>query len=82
MTVAYADCGFTFRKHSNTHSAKRMSLAMKILEDEIYALRTKMEQSYMEELTFNSEKVIDLSRKLDIKVNEYMQFITRRTKLQ
>jgi len=59
-----------------------MSLAMKILEDEIYALRTKMEQSYMEELTFNSEKVIDLSRKLDVKINEYMQFITRRTKLQ
>ena len=80
--MAYADCGFTVRKHSNTRLAKRTSLAMQILEDEIYALRTKMEQSYMEELTFNSEKVIDLSRKLDVKINEYMQFITRRTKLQ
>lgn len=80
--MPYADCGFTFRNHANTHSAKRMSSTIQILEDEIYALRTKMEQSYLEELTLSSEKVIDLSRKLDAKINEYMQFIRRRTKLQ
>ncbi|WP_256252756.1 aspartyl-phosphate phosphatase Spo0E family protein [Paenibacillus sp. UNC496MF] len=44
------------------------------MEDEIYALRMKMEQSYAEEATFSSEKVIGLSRLLDNKINEYMRF--------
>ncbi|MFC5648122.1 Spo0E family sporulation regulatory protein-aspartic acid phosphatase [Paenibacillus solisilvae] len=82
MKLAYADCGFTFRKHSSTPFAKRTSSTMQILEEEIYTLRTKMEQSYLEELTLNSEKVIDLSRKLDAKINEYMYFIRRRTTVQ
>ncbi|RAP77360.1 hypothetical protein DL346_02405 [Paenibacillus montanisoli] len=50
------------------------SSSIRRLEDEIYALRMKMEQSYVEEATFGSEKVIDLSRRLDKKINEYMQF--------
>ncbi|SEN77584.1 aspartyl-phosphate phosphatase Spo0E family protein [Paenibacillus sp. OV219] len=53
---------------------KLMSSSIRLLEDEIYALRIKMEQSYIEEATFSSEKVIDLSRLLDMKINEYMQF--------
>ncbi|BBH24934.1 hypothetical protein Back11_62790 [Paenibacillus baekrokdamisoli] len=80
--MAYADFGFNFRNLSNANSAKHPSSSMQILEDEIYALRTKMEQSYMEELSLSSQKVIDLSLKLDVKINEYMQFIRRKTKLQ
>ncbi|SFJ02302.1 Spo0E like sporulation regulatory protein [Paenibacillus sp. UNC496MF] len=52
----------------------KSSTSMRRLEDEIYALRMKMEQSYAEEATFSSEKVIGLSRLLDNKINEYMRF--------
>ncbi|WP_258881591.1 aspartyl-phosphate phosphatase Spo0E family protein [Paenibacillus sp. sptzw28] len=79
--MAYADYGLTFHNDPGAISAKQLSSSMRILEDEIYMLRTKMEQSYMEEETFNSDKVIDLSRKLDLKINEYMNFKRRRTKL-
>nr|WP_223869855.1 aspartyl-phosphate phosphatase Spo0E family protein [Paenibacillus sabuli] len=46
---------------------------MRKLEDEIYQLRTVMEQVYLEEASFNSEVVIEISRKLDLKINEYMK---------
>lgn len=50
------------------------SSSIRRLEDEIYALRMKMEQSFVEEATFTSEQVIGLSRLLDTKINEYMRF--------
>jgi hypothetical protein len=43
------------------------------LEDEIRILRCKMELTYMEESTFNAERVIEISRKLDVVINEYMR---------
>ncbi|EXX85917.1 hypothetical protein BG53_01290 [Paenibacillus darwinianus] len=43
------------------------------LEDEINLLRSKMVLTYMEESSFNSDKVIAISRKLDQKINEYMK---------
>ncbi|WP_258171374.1 aspartyl-phosphate phosphatase Spo0E family protein [Paenibacillus sp. R14(2021)] len=49
------------------------SSSIRRLEDEINMLRLKMEQSYVEEATFDSEKVIGISRLLDTKINEYMQ---------
>ncbi|WP_235948963.1 aspartyl-phosphate phosphatase Spo0E family protein [Paenibacillus glycinis] len=55
----------------------KSSSSIRRLEDEIYALRLKMEQSYVEEATFSSEKVIGLSRMLDTKINEYMRFRRR-----
>ncbi|MBM7566775.1 aspartyl-phosphate phosphatase Spo0E family protein [Paenibacillus sacheonensis] len=58
------------------------SSSVRRLEDEIYALRMKMEQSYVEEETFSSEKVIGLSRLLDTKINEYMRFTNHRGKAQ
>lgn len=79
--MASADVGFQFHNQSNANSAKRLTSSIQILEDEIYALRTKMEQSYLEELSLSSEQVIDLSLKLDIKINEYM-LIKRMTKLK
>lgn len=64
-------CAKTGRKLETSPSLRR-------LEDEIYALRMKMEQSYVEEATFSSEKVIGLSRMLDTKINEYMSSQKRR----
>ncbi|QHT62651.1 aspartyl-phosphate phosphatase Spo0E family protein [Paenibacillus lycopersici] len=54
------------------------SSSIRRLEDEIHALRMKMEQSYAEEATFSSEKVIGLSRLLDTKINEYMRYKTNK----
>nr|WP_246183619.1 aspartyl-phosphate phosphatase Spo0E family protein [Paenibacillus methanolicus] len=62
--------------------AKQYSSSIRVLEDEIYELRQRMEQSYLEQKTFSSDIVIDLSRKLDIKINEYMRFMVRRNSLQ
>lgn len=78
--MAYADFGRTSHGESNTISAKQLSSSIKTLEDEIYTLRVKMEQSYMEEASFSSDIVIDLSRKLDVKINEYMVYMRGRTK--
>ncbi|MFK0520715.1 MULTISPECIES: aspartyl-phosphate phosphatase Spo0E family protein [Paenibacillus] len=43
------------------------------LEDEIHLLRRKMEQIFMEEKSFTSEIVIEISSLLDLKINEYMK---------
>lgn len=78
--MAYAGYGRTSHEESNTISAEQLSSSIRILEDEIYTLRVKMEQSYMKEASFSSDIVIDLSRKLDVKINEYMIYMRRRTK--
>lgn len=43
------------------------------LEDEIQFLRLKMEEIALLEKSFTSDKVIWISRMLDIKINEYMR---------
>jgi hypothetical protein len=43
------------------------------LEDEIMMLRKKMEQIFMQEQSFTSEIVIEISSLLDLKINEYMK---------
>ncbi|KOP66880.1 aspartyl-phosphate phosphatase Spo0E family protein [Paenibacillus solani] len=43
------------------------------LEDEIHMLRRKMEQIFLEEQSFTSEIVIEISSLLDLKINEYMK---------
>ncbi|MEK3733909.1 MULTISPECIES: aspartyl-phosphate phosphatase Spo0E family protein [Paenibacillus] len=43
------------------------------LEDEIHMLRQKMEQIFMEEQSFTSDIVIEISSLLDLKINEYMK---------
>jgi hypothetical protein len=42
------------------------------LEDEIYFLRRRMEQMFMQEQSLTSESVIEASSLLDNKINEYM----------
>lgn len=56
-----------------TLQAGKQSPSIDHLEDEIRILRCKMELTYMEESTFNAERVIEISRKLDLVINEYMR---------
>jgi hypothetical protein len=49
------------------------SARMLSLEDEIRILRTKMEQLFLEEKSFTSDNVIEISSLLDLKINEYMK---------
>nr|WP_188530636.1 aspartyl-phosphate phosphatase Spo0E family protein [Paenibacillus abyssi] len=53
--------------------SRKLSSSIRNLEDEIYHLRRVMEQTYLQEASFNSEVVIEISRKLDLKINEYMK---------
>lgn len=47
----------------------------KDLEDEIYRLRNKMEQAVWQEHSMTSEVVVQISSKLDRKINEYMKIL-------
>lgn len=58
-----------------TDSAKDVSL-----EDEILMLRNKMEQIFMQEQSFTSEVVIEISSLLDLKINEYMRSCPKKNK--
>lgn len=43
------------------------------LEDEICLLRSQMEQIFVQEQSFTSKIVIEISSLLDLKINEYMR---------
>ena len=43
------------------------------LEDEIQDLRSRMEQIFLQENSFTSDNVIEISSLLDLKINEYMR---------
>ncbi|QDY86141.1 aspartyl-phosphate phosphatase Spo0E family protein [Paenibacillus polymyxa] len=43
------------------------------LEDEILFLRNEMMRTFQEEQSFTSDLVIEISCKLDLKINEYMK---------
>ncbi|MEY8744604.1 aspartyl-phosphate phosphatase Spo0E family protein [Bacillales bacterium AN1005] len=53
------------RDHASLHDIS--------LEDEIHLLRLKMEQIFLEEKSFTSDIVIEISSLLDLKINEYMK---------
>lgn len=48
------------------------------LEDEIHLLRSKMEKIFLQEKSFTSDIVIEISSLLDLKINEFMK--TRKNK--
>lgn len=54
-------------------TARRLSL-----EDEIRILRSRMEQLFLQENSFTSDNVIEISSLLDLKINEYMKGCSRR----
>ncbi|MET3208632.1 UNVERIFIED_CONTAM: hypothetical protein ABIC26_001571 [Paenibacillus sp. PvR008] len=43
------------------------------LEDEILFLRNEMMRTFQEEKSFTSDLVVEISCKLDLKINEYMK---------
>ncbi|WP_379133158.1 aspartyl-phosphate phosphatase Spo0E family protein [Paenibacillus sp. sgz500958] len=43
------------------------------LEDEIRVLRGRMEQLFVQEKSFTSDIVVEISSLLDLKINEYMK---------
>lgn len=47
------------------------------LEREILILRSRMEQLFMQEQSFTSQQVIEISCLLDLKINEYMKELHR-----
>ncbi|AGA57290.1 Spo0E like sporulation regulatory protein [Thermobacillus composti KWC4] len=69
-------------EYSNGHqdhkfNAGRLTNPAEMLEDEICRLRQHMERTYLEEDSLRSERVIEVSRKLDKKINEYMRYKLR-----
>ncbi|MBJ6363857.1 Spo0E family sporulation regulatory protein-aspartic acid phosphatase [Paenibacillus sp. GCM10012307] len=72
--MAYAGEGFSLSKDQDAvRSSNHLSPTIRRLEDEIYQLRKVMEQTYLQDSTLNSEIIIEISRKLDTKINEYMR---------
>ncbi|GFN30920.1 aspartyl-phosphate phosphatase Spo0E family protein [Paenibacillus xylaniclasticus] len=53
---------------------RKMPSSIRLLEEEIMLLRVAMERMYDLEESFQSDRVIDLSQRLDVKINEYMHY--------
>lgn len=68
------DCTAEDNQHGKWSIKSAKSTPQEItLEDEIRMLRQKMEQIFMEEKSFTSDIVIEISSLLDLKINEYMK---------
>lgn len=61
-------CGSGVTPAGGDAHARRLSL-----EAEIQSLRSRMEQLFVQEKSFTSDKVIAVSSLLDLKINEYMR---------
>lgn len=61
------------RTSKGDSSERRLSL-----ENEIMILRQRMEQLFLQEKSFTSDNVIEISSLLDLKINEYMKVRPRR----
>jgi len=57
----------TDHPHSSRYGDKRK------LADEIDELRRRMTEEFLKEESFTSESVMEISRRLDRKINEYMR---------
>jgi len=54
-------------------ASRRTSPQAVTLEDEIHILRNRMEKMFLQEKSFTSDIVIEISRLLDLKINEFMK---------
>ncbi|OWA34768.1 hypothetical protein B9G55_15800 [Saccharibacillus sp. O16] len=45
------------------------------LQEEIRLLRAQMEETFRREQSFTAEAVVEISSRLDLKINEYMQLV-------
>ena len=57
--------------------ARKMTPRNPTLEKEIFELRSKMEQAYKMSHSLTSENVVESSKLLDNKINEYMKWIEK-----
>jgi len=64
-------------QQNRKQSAGQPAASAETLEDEIRRLRRRMEQAYLAEDSLHSDRVIEASRKLDKKINEYMRYKRR-----
>jgi Spo0E like sporulation regulatory protein. len=69
--------GFSNRQQGRKFNAGRLAASAEMLKDEICRLRQHMERTYLEEDSLRSERLIEVSRKLDKKINEYMRYKQR-----
>ncbi|WP_246070609.1 aspartyl-phosphate phosphatase Spo0E family protein [Paenibacillus kobensis] len=69
-----AESSTTLEEQRKTYNRRKMPSSIRLLEEEIMLLRGAMERMYDEEETFQSDLVIDLSQRLDVKINEYMHY--------
>ncbi|MFP4977987.1 aspartyl-phosphate phosphatase Spo0E family protein [Paenibacillus sp. CN-4] len=66
-------CGECFPGSGKPTSGDEASSRTLSLEDEIQLLRSRMEQLFLQEQSFTSQPVIEISSLLDLKINEYMK---------
>lgn len=70
---------YLVREHENNmewpYRDRKTSTSKKSLEDEIHRLREQMEQAFAENNSLTSETVMEISKKLDAKINEYNEYI-------
>jgi hypothetical protein len=72
--MAGGGIGYSNGQQIHKFSAGRLTFSAEMLEDEICRLRQHMERAYLEEDSLRSERVIEASRRLDNKINEFMRF--------
>ncbi|WP_138494103.1 aspartyl-phosphate phosphatase Spo0E family protein [Paenibacillus pinistramenti] len=68
MLAENSSNNWMFENQSISTPARKLSL-----EDEIRLLRSRMEKIFMEEQSFTSDIVVEISTLLDLKINEYMK---------
>ncbi len=74
--AAYGVGGYVYERRDSYRSRKakkKSSPSRASLEDEIQQLRKKMEQTAAEQQSLTSEPVVEISSRLDAKINEYMK---------
>lgn len=74
---SFSDCLLSEKRNDVakwSYKARKLSPSpLKSLEDEIYSLRKKMELTFVQEKSLSSDPVMEISRLLDLKINEYMK---------
>jgi hypothetical protein len=64
--------------HAWIYRTARSSLPVHALEEQIYRLRLRMEELFMQEQSLTAEQVIEASSQLDMKINEYLSLTCSR----
>ncbi|MWJ31015.1 MULTISPECIES: aspartyl-phosphate phosphatase Spo0E family protein [Saccharibacillus] len=57
------------------HASGAMAERELFLQEEIRILRAQMEETFGREQSFTAVNVVEISSRLDLKINEYMQLV-------